>query len=531
MKLKLSTIILAVAAALGSAVYVKSQMLPEVTLKMEPTGLVSLKVNGREFLGSGEFHVNQVLLRKRSGETYAGDTNGSVKVDVAARQLTATYPWGIVQVRYTAEQNRLGLTIDTTNTTSDTIQGVWYAPLSLRFPEKVKEYDGSIPLMEHSVGNPGILRVSYDSGVLVVATEDAEKPLQFGFPWAADRPTNTVFPLTVNTDRVKTLPDSYPLIDRPIPPAGSDQYQISLRFGRPGDAIIDLARDVYQKYAKEFPSTLKWPDRRPVGAVFLASAATDWAKNPRGWLMDPHVDVTTPTGRAELRERILKLADQTITILRDMNAQGVITWDIEGQEYAHAVSYIGDPRLVGTLAPEMSGIADEYFKKFRDAGFRVGVCVRPQHFTLSTGKPPTQESVEDPTQELTAKIQFAKEHWGATIVYIDSNVNAHDPNPLDAQIMENLAKTFPDVLLVPEHSTLRYYAYTAPYRELRQGYASTDAAVLETYPKAFTLIYTADGPLDFQHKTLASAVKRGDSLIYRTWFRDPQNEKVKALYR
>lgn len=531
MKFKLLTTLLVAAAVFGSAVYVKSQMLPEVTLKIEPNGLTSLKCNGSEFLSSGEFHVNEVFLRKPSGETYAGDTNGAVNVDVTARQLTAKYSWGQVQVRYTAEQNRLTLKIDTKNTSSDTIGGLWYAPLVLRFPEKVNEYDGSIPLMEHNIGNPGILRVSFDSGSLVVATEDEQKPLQFGFPWAADRPANRTFPLTLNTDRVKSLPDSYPSINRPIPPGGADQYTISLRFGRSGDTILDLAPDVYHKYAKEFPSKLNWPDRRPIGAVFLASAASDWAKNPRGWLMDPHVDVTTPEGRADLRDRVLKLADNTITILRDMNAQGVITWDIEGQQYAHSVSYIGDPRLATALAPEMSGIADDYFKKFRDAGFRVGVCVRPQHVTFSPEKVPTQEPVADPAEELSAKIRFAKEHWGATIVYVDSNVNAHDPNPLDAQIMEKIAAEFPDVLLVPEHSTLRYYAYTAPYRELRQGYASTDAAVLAVYPKAFTLIYTADGLLDYHRKTLAAAVKRGDSLIYRTWYPDPQNEKVKGLYR
>ncbi len=529
MKLRFSMLLVAV--ALGSAMYVKSQMRPEVTIKMEPVGLTSVKCNGAEFVSSGEFHVNEVLLRRPSGETYAGSTQGTVQVDAAARLWTGTYPWGTVQVRYIVEQNRLTLAIETKNTSSsDTIQSIWYTPVTLRFPEKVNEYDGSIPLIENSVGDPGVLRVSYNSGALVVATEDAEKPLQFGFPWAADRPTNTVFPLTVNTGRVKSLPDSYPAIERPIPVGASDQYKVSLRFGRSGDSVLDLAQDVYQKYALEFPSKLNWPDRRPIGAVFLASAATDWAKNPRGWLMDPKVDVTTPQGRAELRDHILKLADQTITILRDMNAQGVITWDIEGQEHAHAVSYIGDPRLATTLAPEMSGIADEYFKRIRDAGFRVGVCVRPQHVTLSTGKAPTQVPVEDPAEELTAKIKFAKERWGATIVYIDSNVNAHDPNPLDAQIMKKIAAAFPDVLLVPEHSTLRYYAYTAPYRELRQGYASTDAAVLAVYPNAFTMIYTADGPLDDRRKTLTAAIKRGDSLIYRTWYPDPQNEKVRALY-
>ena len=51
-----------------------------------------------------------------------------------------------------------------------------------------------------------------------------------------------------------------------------------------------------------------------------------------------------------------------------MNAQGMITWDIEGQEYPHATSYIGDPRKVSLLAPEMEPMADAYFAKFRRGG-------------------------------------------------------------------------------------------------------------------------------------------------------------------
>jgi hypothetical protein len=49
------------------------------------------------------------------------------------------------------------------------------------------------------------------------------------------------------------------------------------------------------------------------------------------------------------------------------------------------------------------------------------------------------------------------------------------------------------------------------------------------YPEAFSVIYTADGPLDLYQKRLTNSVKQGDVLMYRTWFPDPQNEKVKAL--
>jgi hypothetical protein len=522
---------LAGAAALGSVVYVKTQALPDVVTTFHSEGLAELKVGGFNFLDSGDFKVSSIVLRKPSGETYDGDCSGTVATDMAARQVTNTYPWGKVRVTYATDRNRLTMRIETQNTSPDTIQELWYSPMTLRFPHKVAEYDGSIPLMVDSVGSPGILHVSYGSGSLVAAADDAEKPLQLGLPWATDRPTSTVFPLTINTGRVKSLPDSYPMINRPIPPGASDLYVLSLRFGRPSDTTMELAHDVLERYAKEFPATLNWPDRRPIGAIFLASAATEWPKNPRGWLMDQNLDVTTPTGRAQLRHRILELADSSIAILRDMNAQGAITWDIEGQEFAHSISYIGDPRMAAQLAPEMQGIMDDYFRVFRDAGFRVGVCVRPQHLVWTPGRQPKQEAAADPADELINKIAYAKGHWGASLIYIDSNVNSFDSNPLDADVIKRVAAQFPDVLLIPEHSTPRYYAYAAPYKELRQGYVSTDAAINAIYPKAFTLIYTADGPLDFNRKTLSAAVRHGDSLIYRTWFHDPQNEKVKALYK
>ncbi len=119
------------------------------------------------------------------------------------------------------------------------------------------------------------------------------------------------------------------------------------------------------------------------------------------------------------------------------------------------------------------------------------------------------------------------------MVYMpDSNVNGKDPNPLDVSIIQKVARRLsPDTLLIPEHYNLRYYAYSAPFVELRRGITTTPETVRDVYPKAFSLIYTADGPLDLYKDGLKTAVKQGDSLIYRTWFPDPQNEKVKATYK
>ena len=92
-------------------------------------------------------------------------------------------------------------------------------------------------------------------------------------------------------------------------------------------------------------------------------------------MQDPSVDVVTPAGIAKFQDRLLKNADRTLQIALENGAQGMITWDPEGQEYPHQTSYLGDPRQ---LSPEFDAIADKYFAKFSKAGLRVGICVRPQ---------------------------------------------------------------------------------------------------------------------------------------------------------
>ena len=58
----------------------------------------------------------------------------------------------------------------------------------------------------------------------------------------------------------------------------------------------------------------------------------------------------------------------------------VIVWDLEGQEKPHCISYVGDPRKLPQVAPEMDRFADAFMKKFRDAGFRTGLTLRPTDY-------------------------------------------------------------------------------------------------------------------------------------------------------
>jgi len=514
-------------------VFVESAKPPDVKISMNSNGITSLKTDSTEMLESGELRVEQVLIKKPTGETYAGSPYGGSSSDPQAQQTTKTYPWGTLKIGYRAMDNRLKVTLAIENTSdTETIQGLRLVPLTLRFPHKVKEYDGTTPLLAHNVGQIGIVKVSYGSGTLAIVSEDIDKPLMLGFPWADNRPTNTIFPLNLNTDRVASFPDSLPTIDRPIPPKGTDQYTITLRFGRAKSADEQLVGDVYKKFAQVFPAKLKWKDRRPIGAIFLATNSKDWNGNPRGWFADASLNVNTAQGKAEFRQRMMNMADGAISIMRDMNAQGAITWDAEGEQYGSA-NYVCDPRQVETFAPEMAGVIDEYFARFKAASLRTGVCVRPQEAKLaSDNKDATQTPVSDPAALLISKIAYAKKRWGTTLIYIYSNSNnSKDPNPMDASIIQTVAEAFPDCLLIPERGTLRYYGFSAPSGELRQGMVSTPDTVREIYPQAFSLIYTADGPLDLYRTNLVAAVKHGDTMMYRTWYPDPQNSKVKSLYR
>jgi hypothetical protein len=500
---------------------------PPVAINFNSAGLASITFNGSELLGSGVLKVNRITFQDGPGGTSAADVGGAVSVNAAASEITNSYSWGTASARYEVKGSRLDLTLTVTNRGNRTIQGVFLEPLELRLPAKPTEYDNVTPIMIYNVGEPGVLTLTTATTTVALGYEDPGKPIVAGFPWANDRPTSTRFPLRINTDREPGYPDSYPTIVRPIAPGKSDRYRLSLRFGGAGATVNTLASDVYRTFAEAFPATLSWTDRRPIGQLVLATSVAGYPTNPRGWLLDSTIDTTTPAGLAAFRTKVLAWADQSVAILKELNAQGMITWDIEGEQFPHPVTYLCDPRVLSRAAPEMEPIADEYFRKFTSAGLRVGVCVRPQTLTLS-GQNASQDPSSDPGQVLIDKIAYAKSRWGATIFYIDSN---GDPNlPLDASVMERVAAAHPDVLLVPEHEDTRYYASTAPYRELRQNQVSTPDSARAVYPSAFGVTYVADGDFNRYFNSLVTAVKGGDVLMTRAWFGDPANAEVQRIY-
>jgi hypothetical protein len=508
---------------------------PQLSATVDDTGITSLHYGTDELLSRGDLHVDRVTLADSAGKTADAETTPShTTFDTRRQRVTRTYPWGYVDCTYATNANRLNVTIEVRNTSTSTLSGIQLQLLEVKFPAPPTGWTPNFPYLGANRGDPTIELANYGSGSLAVCDDDVKQPLLVGFPGRADLQTR---PILVSTSNINYLsPYLDPYLKRPIAPGGSDTFHISLRFGPPTVTALDLGRDLYHKLAATFPSRLHWTDHRPIGTLHLAVTEPQYHSptNPRGWFGDKQVDVTSATGRAAFRTRVLKYADDSIVEVKRLKAQGMITWDLEGEEYPQSTTYIGDPRLLGELAPEMEAIADEYFRKFREAGLRTGVCIRPQQLIRAVGKA-NQAELPDPakvTQLLYDKMKYANRRWGCTIFYVDSN---GDPNvPYDPAIFENLVDRLNrdkiPALVMPEHRNTRYYDCTAPYTELRLGVVGTPERVRVAYPNAFMANYVPDGPIAAKHDALVEAVKSGDILMFRGWWADPQNTDVLSVY-
>jgi hypothetical protein len=509
-----------------------------VALRFGPDGLASISWHGDEYLQSGVLGAtwnDSVELRGGDGSVVAGDMKqGVLSVDAAAQAVVRRFPWGTLHCAYAASGDQLALELTISNSGERTISALQLQLLELVLPSAAAEYDGNTPMIATNIGSPSVLTLSHAHGVLALVNQDIERGLSFGCPWANDRPASRRFPLWADTGRRAALPTSHPTIVRPISPGGSDQYHVTLRFGPVGATAGILAGDLLQRFASAHPPTLAWPDRRPIGMLMLSSSVPHHAANPRGWFLNaPEIDTTSEQGRARFAERLMAYADKSVEVLRRMGAQGVIVWDCEGQEFPHATSYIGDPRC---LPPEMVPLIDAFFAKFSAAGLKTGLCIRPQRAVLPVyGATAMQLEVPVADQQavLAEKVGYASKRWGCSLYYVDSNVDRRHgaEGAMAAEVFRGLAAAFPAVLLIPEQKTPDYWASCAPYSELRGGWTTTPGLARQLYPKAFSVLCVNDGALASRHGELVAAVARGDVLLFRAWWDDPEQAAVSAIYR
>jgi len=274
------------------------------------------------------------------------------------------------------------------------------------------------------------------------------------------------------------------------------------------------------------PVRVHWPDRRPVGVLFLASNYHSSATNPCGWFNEPGLDFIGAGGVERFRAALREYTDRSLAILKRTGAQGVIVWDLEGEQFPHKTSFIGDPRTLDRLAPEMAAAADEFFARMREAGLRVGVTIRPQQLTFDEFGLPHQTFALDLEKVLLEKIDYARKRWGATLFYVDSNSGFWRPDELWQ--LRRVAAARPDVLLIPEHHGAPYAAFSAPYVSLRKNAAPTAGQwTRKIFPSSFQALDISDCADDWAEITAARS--DGDLLLFRAWVWSPECDLLETF--
>ena len=536
-------------------------MIPQVVTG--PEGLQKLRYGRMDLLaaGEGKLTVQRVEMREYRPPTTAplpkgqkpvrgsdlprceADLSGGVYTfDPKTGIAEFRNNWGTVSCTYALIDNRLDMLVKIVNTSTNEIDGVELTLLKLLWPGKTGGTIDNDRVL-------GYLMASNDQTSVALCNWEASRPVRVSLAAREGQDQGAAISLVVPKEEWPHHPivdDAYFQIPgRPIAPGASDQYHVSVHMGPADAGVPQLCKAMLDQFRKDRPMMLKWPDRRPIGRIFLANSWTQWKTNPRGYLFGKGQknDVFTPEGLAEFRLALLASADVYIKNLKDNGAQGAIIWDLEGAEFWHPMTYIGNPHQMSLVSPEMERCADEFMRKFREAGLRVGVTLRPTEISLG-GKPWTKfwhRDTKDPVEHLAAKIQYCKSRWGCTIFYLDSNVygtyNAWDvevtdkriPWVMPTRILAEIAKRHPDVLIIPEHENAGYYAFAAPYKtQMIEQYASNPNAQA-IWPESFSVVISDERTMEYRWEPYLAACLRGDVLFTEAFYTPLYNVYVRLI--
>lgn len=576
--------VLAISGWMASVAVVTGAVAP-LAATFSAEGLARVEVAGVNVLQNGRPQWREVVLEEslvKDGDrqfvfTRAATQPLSAEFDGRMKRLTQRFAWGTATMVYEARPDRLTLTLTLSNATKQTIANFDVQLLTLRLPELPAALSKKRSAVASTLDTLVWVPVTVGERQLLVACETVYPPLHFGLEKGggadevevAVRAHGGVYVAEPGAFRI--WPHGLPRVAA----GGTLTLRFSLRVGAADAAPEELAGDIVTAFRQHWQPALDWPDRRPIGSVFVASVAAQHksATNPRGWFSDPKIDVTTPEGRAAFRQRALKFADNCVRVLTNLNAQGAIIWNLEGEEHPHPITYLGDPTRLAEFAPEMDEVADEFFARFRAAGLRTGVTIRPTHPYYDDGRGQFPAGWRHGTgsdcmpgrgcvfghlkpddlaawkffpiaERLIHKIAYAKKRWGCTIFYLDTN-GVHRPVGedqkflwmlLNADIYRQVRAAHPDVLIIPEFyryergALIATCAFVAPYMELRGGWTGTREEVWRWVPEAFSVVNVSDGDFAGKREALRRAVARGDILLFHGWWWPKRNEEVRALY-
>jgi hypothetical protein len=314
------------------------------------------------------------------------------------------------------------------------------------------------------------------------------------------------------------------------------------------------------------PFTFHWADRRPIGMDGLAGSLWPTPKNPRGWFGSNAVDITTTRGLAAFYARLLTRASNEVSILTNMNAQGIIFWDLEGEEI-RTMCFNGDPRKIPILAPEMDAIADQFISIYTSAGLRVGMCLRAHTFGAGgilpigtngqvfvlTNAPFGQKAyyytngwlqttnaylldqitAQSYSSELMEKIQYANTRWGCTLFYIDSFPDLDHDGPFSVSALTNILNSFPGILLIPEVGATyleatKLFAMSAPYLVPSDTGYFLPTNVSPIYPNAAGVININSAYTNIA--TLMASIQAGNIFMANSWYPNKGTSNLHQAY-
>jgi hypothetical protein len=569
----------------------------KLTVNVDKEGKIDVSYKDKSIIKEG-VGLNYIIFEKTDLNeedflkfSFEKNTENNFTLEKKGNTINYIYPWGILNLEYAREKDNFNITVNITNKTKKTIADFDFSIFNFYLPSGTVEINSPTNINAFlyydafrkrgntfettTLDNPGIIEVKYGmekefTDKILITCLTLNPPLNYGLRKKQDLWEFYIKGRVMAANQGETY--IYPLGIPRILPNKKITFNFSIRFTDVNSDTDTIVVDIYQKFREYWKPHLEWKDRRPIGMLMLASSWEGHKSktNPRGWFNNPNIDVFSEEGKKKFKEYALNYARNSVNILKSINAQGMIVWDIEGEEYPHAITYIGDPRMTKFLAPEMDEIADEFFKIFRDAGLRTGVCLRPTQIYYDENekkwkhnsgaffpeKNPLNENYlklkpdDIPyvyffpvVERLSRKIEYAKKRWGCTLFYIDSNgIWAPIGEEfkwqgilLWADILREIRKRHSDVLLIPEHARApAYWSQSAKYFELRWGYPKTPDFIRKLFPGSFSIINVADvseEKLKEWKKEVIEGVKNGDILLTHGWWVAPYTKFVGEIYK
>ena len=406
-------------------------------------GVQTLAYNGitledTNAFGADVFHIWHMKATDLDGNVLStgqygwGESNNGTSWNAQTNTETYTFTWGSISTQFAQSGDTLNMTVTEINNAGSGIlfDGAEIYPFALHFPADPSGFYGYTQYAVTTT-DPGISVADFGSGVVTAVLPDESKALYTGWK---NEGTATYSPMMTSTspDGLATF---LPHNDLPLAPGNTLTYTLSLRFTPEGTAAN--VSDATASFAQTYPSQVTWADKRILGTAFLASSPASngditqpggYSTNPRRYFNDASVDITSAAGLQAFQDRMLAQAASQVTNGKNLNAQGVITWDLEGEEYPQDTSYVCSPDQIAAVAPEMEStitdaasafygqkLDDAYFKTMTNAGLRVGLCLRPQAFTLGANGTASQVTLSGNAAiiaNLEKKATFANARWG-----------------------------------------------------------------------------------------------------------------------